>query len=441
AQAMAALFPELERNVRELQDFGEGFDERTGLVGFRSNRSYAADGQCGTVLKAYREHLRSRDEAFLRRNWPRIRMALLYLVRRDRNRDGIIEDRQHNTYDISFYGANSFVGALYLAALRAGEEMAGRVGDQALAERLGRIFARGSELGMQRLFDGEYFIQDVDLEKHPKSQYGKGCLSDQLFGQNWARRLGLGYLYPEAAVRSALRAIYRYNWTADVGPYNARYEPERVFARPGEPGLFTCTWPKDPTTRAQHIEHGVRYRSEVWTGIEHQVASHMIGEGLLTQGLHILRGIEDRYDGRKSNPYNEVECGDHYARALASWSSLEALMGFELDGPRGRYVFAPRFRPEDFRAFFAGPAGFGSYAQQRDSASLRSTIRLRHGSLTIRELVLTAPLGAHACRARATLRVEASREALPDRARWTLRFAEPLVLDAERHPELEVVIA
>ncbi|MBN1845889.1 MAG: hypothetical protein JW810_09415, partial [Sedimentisphaerales bacterium] len=187
--ALARLFPELERSVREMQDFGAGFEEGSGLVGFRSNRTYAADGQCGTVLKAYREHLLSADDAFLRRNWPKIKKTLEFSIRQDQNEDGLIENSQHNTFDINFFGANTFVGSLYLAALRAAEEMAREVGDLPFAERCRTIFASGSRLSSQKLWNGEYFIQDVDLAEHPKDQYDGGCLSDQMFGQGWACQL------------------------------------------------------------------------------------------------------------------------------------------------------------------------------------------------------------------------------------------------------------
>ncbi|MGB2863317.1 MAG: GH116 family glycosyl-hydrolase, partial [Sedimentisphaerales bacterium] len=130
AHAPARLFPELERSAREMQDFGQGFDAESGLVGFRSNQAYAADGQCGTVLKAYREHQMSANNAFLKRNWPRIKKALEFSIGQDGNDDGLIEASQHNTYDINFEGPNTFVGSLYLAALRAGEEMAKDMGDE-----------------------------------------------------------------------------------------------------------------------------------------------------------------------------------------------------------------------------------------------------------------------------------------------------------------------
>ena len=92
-----------------------------------------------------------------------------------------------------------------------------------------KAFLRDCRLRL--LWDGEYFIQDVDLQKHPKYQYAKGCLSDQLFGQGWAHRLGLGYIYPTWYVGKALQSVWKYNWTPDIGPYNAVHKLERWFAR------------------------------------------------------------------------------------------------------------------------------------------------------------------------------------------------------------------
>jgi non-lysosomal glucosylceramidase len=386
AHTPARLFPELERSAREMQDFGAGFDPNSGLVGFRSNRAYAADGQCGTILKAYREHLCSRDESFLKENWPRIKKALEFSIRQDGNDDGLIENSQHNTYDINFEGPNTFVGSLYLAALRAGEEMAGEMGDTVFARRCHSIFESGSRLTAERLWGGEYFIQRVDLQKHPKYQYGPGCLSDQLFGQGWAHQLALGYLYPAERIKQALASVWKYNWAPDVGPYNAAHRPERWFARPGEAGLFTCTWPKSP-----FLPEGVRYRSEVWTGIEYQVAGHMVWENMVTEALAICRGVHDRYQPAKHNPFNEVECGDHYARAMASWGVYTALAGFEYHGPKGHIGFAPRLTPENFRAAFTAAEGWGSFAQTRAESLQREQIELRWGRLNLTTLAFAVP--------------------------------------------------
>ncbi len=42
---------------------------------------------------------------------------------------------------------------------------------------------------------------------------------------------------------------------------------------------------------------------------EYQVASGMIWEGMLTEGLSIAYGVHTRYDGKKHNPWNEIEGG------------------------------------------------------------------------------------------------------------------------------------
>ncbi|MBN2315051.1 MAG: hypothetical protein JXM79_14070 [Sedimentisphaerales bacterium] len=388
AHAPARLFPQLERSARQMQDFGEGFDSETGLVGFRSNRAYAADGQCGTILKAYREHQMSADDSFLKHNWPRIKAALEYSMSRDNNGDGLIEDSQHNTFDINFEGPNTFVGSLYLAALRAGEEMAKEIGDEQFAGQCRKIFESGSKLAVERQWDGEYFIQLVDLEKYPKFQYGKGCLSDQLFGQGWAHQLGLGYIYPADNVQKALQSVWKYNWTSDVGPYNAVHKPERWFAVPDEAGLFTCTWPK-----SEYMEQGVRYRSEVWTGIEYQVAGNMVWDGMVDEALAICYGIHERYHPAKHNPFNEVECGDHYARAMASWGVYTALAGYEYHGPKRRIGFAPKITPENFQAAFTAAEGWGTFSQTRSDKVQREHISLRWGALRVKSLAFEIPEG------------------------------------------------
>ena len=386
AHAPARLFPQLERSAREMQDFGEGFDSQSGVVGFRSNRAYAADGQCGTILKAYREHQMSSDDAFLKRNWPRIKKALEFSITQDGNEDGLIENSQHNTYDINFEGANTFVGSLYLAALLAGKEMAKEMGDGDFAGRCRKIFESGRRLTVERLWDGEYFIELVDLQKHPKDQYATGCLSDQLFGQGWAHQLGLGYIYPAENVKKALEYVWKYNWAPDVGPHNAKFKPERWFARPGEAGLLTCTWPKSP-----YLSEGVRYRDEVWTGIEYQVAGHMVWEGMITESLAICRAVQDRYHPVKHNPFNEIECGDHYARAMASWGVYTALAGYEYHGPKGHLGFTPKLTPESFRVAFTTAEGWGTFGQKRESKIQREQIELRWGQLALKSLAFTVP--------------------------------------------------
>ena len=392
-QALAHFFPELERNIRERTDFSTSFQPDGGILTRDGGDGVHIDGQCGTVLKAYREHLQSKDDAFLIRNWPRIKAAMRYLIRADANADGLLEGVQPNTYDIEFFGANTYVGSLYLAALRAAGEMAERMREPRFADSCRLIAARGKASTAARLYNGEYFIQDVDLKAHPQSQYGHGCLADQLFGQTWADLYGLGNLYKDDEVAGTLRSIWRYDWAPDVAAQNKYHPAERDYADPGEAGLLVCTWPHDPHPG----DNGVRYRDEVWTGIEYQVATDMIAHGMTQEALSMIKSVDNRYDGTRHNPFNEIECGDHYARAMASWGALLALEGFRYDGPAGRLGFTPRLMRDHFQSFFTGAEGWGTLGQRCTKHAQTDTISVVWGTLRLRTIdleVLGGPTGA-----------------------------------------------
>jgi non-lysosomal glucosylceramidase len=363
-------------------------------------------------------------------------LALRWLIEQDGNGDGLIEGKQHNTYDVDFYGANTMVGSLYLAALRAGEEMALIMSERDYAQRLRRIFDRGSDETVRRLWNGDYFEQDVDLQQHPASQYAAGCLSDQLFGQGWAHQLGLGYVYSPQYVRQALESVWKFNWAPDVSTQNDAHPPLRVFADAGESGLFVCTWP-----RSQHLgDAAVRYKNEVWTGIEYQVAGHMLYEGMVEEGLAMLRSIHQRYDGARHNPWNEIECGDHYARGLASWGCLLAVTGFVYDGSAGMLEFAPRLSPDDFCAFFSGAAGWGHLVQERSENAQRNRIELRWGRLTVRTMrvyVEGGGTGKSVTASKTDGMLEAAVSSVEDRLE--IRFLEPVKLEAGEELEIRIV--
>jgi hypothetical protein len=186
-----------------------------------------------------------------------------------------------------------------------------------------------------------------------------------------------------------LASIWKYCWAPDVGVQNAKHTPARIFAYPGEAGLFTCTWPK-----SMHLgPKSTRYRNEIWTGIEYQVANHMAYEGMLTETLAICRAVHDRYHPSKHNPFNEIECGDHYARALASWGVLLGLAGFEYHGPQRHIGFLPRLAQDRFRIVYTSADGWGTYAQQREGNQVTYTLSVRWGQLAVRSLALAVPDG------------------------------------------------
>ncbi len=410
AHAAARLFPSLERSLRERVDYGIGLDAATGRIRFRAehNDHWAVDGQAGVILRTLREHQMSPDAAFLRRIWPRVKTALTFLINKDTEGDGIIDGPQHNTLDADWFGEVAWLSGLYLAALRAGEEMARELGDDAFASRCRALFDRGRPRIVERLFNGEYFANRVDLQHRDAINSGTGCEIDQAFGQSWAFQVGLGRVLPEKETRSALQALWRYNFSPDVGPYRQAYKPGRWYAMAGEAGLLMCTFPRSdwdyPQAAGKGPDWAAGYFNECMNGFEYQVAGHALWEGLLTEGLAITRAVHDRYHAARRNPWNEVECGDHYARSMASYGVYLAACGYEHHGPKGRLGFAPRLTPGDFRAAFTAAEGWGTFTQKTEQPVTRCSVQVRWGTLRLRTLALAPGGNASPIKASVTLR-------------------------------------
>ena len=398
AQAVARLFPELERNLRERVDFAEdvAFDPKTGIISFRAEERVgpAVDGQAGVILRTYREHQMSPDAAFLKRLWPKVKKALEYLIGHDRDGDGLLDGAQHNTLDAEWYGEVPWLSSLHVAALRAGEAMALEVGDDAFAARCRGPAERGAENLVKLLWNEAfgYFIQRPDPEHLKAVGSYDGCAIDQVFGQHWAHQVGLGTIMSRQHVRRALEALWRYNFTPDVGPYRRVNKPGRWYAMPGEAGLLMVTFPKTERPGIDDPSGGwsAMYFNECMNGFEYQAAGHMIWEGMVQEGLAVTRAIHDRYDALSRNPWNEVECGDHYARSMASHGVYLAACGFEHHGPNGRIAFAPRLSPDDFRAAFTAAEGWGTFAQKREEGALVATLSAAWGRPRLRTLGLQA---------------------------------------------------
>jgi uncharacterized protein (DUF608 family) len=253
--------------------------------------------------------------------------------------------------------------------------MASVMGDGERSARYRRALEEGSSRMDSLLWNGEYYVQklpDVDAYRY---QYGEGCLSDQLLGQCLAHVAGLGYILPKDHVATAIESVYRHNFAADLhGKPNA----QRTYVLDGESGLLLCTWPRGGRPRLPFV-----YCDEVWTGIEYQVATHLIYEGLVDEGLRIVKAVRDRHDGVKRNPWNEVECGHHYVRSLASWGLLTALSGFRFDLGKKRISFSPVINAEDFSCFFSTGCAWGVYRQRVDARTGKRTwdVEVMHGSL------------------------------------------------------------
>jgi non-lysosomal glucosylceramidase len=264
--------------------------------------------------------------------------------------------------------------------------------DAKTAERFHAVFLKGQENLIKRCWNGEYFQQDLANYQNMPAEVGPGCMADQLIGQWWAHQLGLGYILPKDKVLSALRAIFKYNWLTDMAGF--RQSP-RAFAGDGDKGLLIVAWPKGG--RPNHV---MLYSDEVWTGIEYQVAGHMIYEGMIEEAYAITKGARDRYNGIPRapigrNPWNEIECGGHYARAMSSWSLLTGAAGYEYDGPKKVLRFKPQISPKKFKSFFIGPEGWGSLEQsETDEGDQVAVVHLVEGQLALIEIQLATPVAA-----------------------------------------------
>jgi non-lysosomal glucosylceramidase len=332
-------------------------------------------------------------------------------MRQDRDSDGLLEGEQYNTLDAPWYGEIAWISSLYLAAVRAGAAMAEEMNDAAFAMRCQTIAERGNKRLIERVFNGEYFIQRPD-PKHPEAiNSNDGCEIDQMLGQSWAWQVGLPRVLPAKETRSALQALWKYNFTPDIGPYRRGFtaiKGGRWYAMPGEGGLLMCTWPRGGAEKAAGKGNTgfVAYFNECMSGFEYQVAAHMIAEGLVQEGLAIVRTIHDRYHASRRNPFNEIECSDHYARAMASYGVFLTTCGYEYHGPKGHLGFAPRLTPEDFRAPFTTAEGWGTFTQKREDRIQKETIALKWGKLRMRTLAFAIAENVRPAKVKVTLKSE-----------------------------------
>ena len=412
-QATAFLFGGLAMGMREVEfnyatrrDGGMSFRVDLPLQHAQSWSLAAADGQMGCIMKLYRDWQLSGDTAALRSMWANARKALEFCWLPggwDADKDGVMEGCQHNTMDVEYYGPNPQMGIWYLGALRATEEMARHLGEADFAAECQRLYRSGSAWIDANLFNGDYFehiIQPAAGREsvygmlihssmgaanpaEPVLQLGAGCLVDQLVGQFLAHVCGLGYLVRETHVKETLRSIMRFNFKENMyGHFNHM----RSYVLNDESALLMATYP-----RGERPQRPFPYYNEVMTGFEYTAAIGMLYEGDRENGLRCIRAIRDRYDGEKRNPFDEAECGHHYARAMASWAAILALSGFGYSAVAGSIRFAA---PEtSTRHFWSTGYAWGSCQLQPNAAGCAVELSVARGEVQFSRLELSG-LGA-----------------------------------------------
>jgi len=442
AQAMGRIFPELERDQRERVDFGVGFADSNGMVRHRGEGTGPAiDGHCGRILGVWREHQMSPDGEFLKRVWPRVKAAAEHIIQHDQDGDGILDGAQENTLDAAWYGQIAWITSLTLTALRAVEEMAKEEGDPAFAARCRAQYKKARASVESKLFNGEYFIQIADPKREKSLGTYEACHIDQVHGQSWAWQVNLGRVLDRQKTLSALRALWKYNFAPDVGPFRKKFTAGRPYALAGDAGLVMTANPKLIPNVYGLPSWQIGYFNECMSGFEHQAASHMVAEGMVLEGFAITRAIHDRYHAARRNPFNEIECSDHYARAMASYGTFISTCGFETHGPSGRIGFAPRLTPENFRAPFTAAGGWGTYEQERAGRTQVHSLAVKHGKVRVRTLAVELATGASV----SSVTVVIGGRVLParvtqDGSRLEVTFDEKQLLTAKAKLEISIAL-
>jgi uncharacterized protein (DUF608 family) len=408
AQAISHLFPALERTLRNTE-FCEN-QNHEGHQGFRANLPIsplkhdfhaAADGQLGGIMKVYRDWRISGDSAWLKRIYPMVVKSMDYGIRTwDPKHRGVVEEPHHNTYDIEFWGPDGMCCSFYLGALTAIAEMGNYLKKD--VSQYKALYEKGRTYLETHLYNGEYFFQDIEyknlnapdpstalsfggeyspeakeiLKKEgPKYQYGTGCLSDGVLGAWIGSMCGLAPFIDQQKIKNHLLSVHKYNLKKNLVDHANPQRPD--YALGNEGGLLLCTWPKGGKLSLPFV-----YSDEVWTGIEYQVASHLMLTGNVQAGLDVVRACRDRYDGRIRNPFNEYECGHWYARAMSSYGLLQALTGVRYDAVE-KTLFADS-RIGDFSSFISTATGFGNVEVKNGKLSLKVV----YGNIPVEKIML-----------------------------------------------------
>ncbi|TNF41355.1 MAG: hypothetical protein EP310_07435 [Bacteroidetes bacterium] len=397
AQAIPHLFPSLERSLRETE-FTVSQNE-PGHQNFRTSLPIqpveshgfhaAADGQLGGIMKMYRDWRISGNTEWMKSLYPSVKQSLEYCIATwDPKHKGILEEPHHNTYDIEFWGPDGMCTSFYLGALTAIIEMGKVAGDNVTEYQI--LYEKGKKYLENDLFNNEYFIQKIQVEglqaadpvaaskvginmnysseaiellqkEGPKYQYGNGCLSDGILGSWIGKMTGLNDFVDPDKVKSHLNSVYKYNLKTDLSDHVNPQRPSFGLGKDG--GLLLCTWPKGGELTLPFV-----YSNEVWTGIEYQVASHLMLVGEVEKGLEIVREVRKRYDGKTRNPFNEYECGHWYARAMASYGLIQGLTGVRYDAVK--QVLFVDSQIGDFKSFISTKNGFGTVIYKNGKAEL-----------------------------------------------------------------------
>lgn len=399
---IVALFPELKlaqmmriiKHQNELGQVPHNFSGDLDTVDSRGRGFERVDMNPQFVMMVCRDYLWTGDKEYLATLWPHVLRAMAFTASLDTNGDAL-PDRNTSlqTYDQwGMRGAPSYVASLWIGGLRAAVRIAEAMEKPDDARRWAALLQKASASFDSMLFNGEYYSLWVDGQTRDEL-----CMTDQISGEWFSHLIGLSTTTSEKNLHAAVDAIMKHNFNPEFGLHNAT-------APRGGAGLLAVT----------NFQAG-----GLWSGIEFAFASFLMDHGRYDEGVKIVDAVHRRYL-RAGRPWNHVECGNHYSRAMSSWATLLAAAGFKPDVPGQALTLRPTV-PGSFRAPWAMASGFGTMSRSGRTLDLHCA----HGSLEIKTLHLPAGaasvrLGAQALAAHATQHGEGA----------TLELAQPVRLAA-----------
>ena len=220
------------------------------------------------VLMVYRDYVLTgrKDTAFLRQMFPAVQDAITYLRQFDRGagipENGGYPDQTYDSWVVR--GVSAYCGGLWLAAVRASEEMARVLGESTAAEGYHQLFLKAQKNYIDRLWNGKYFRYDMEGEDRDSVQ------ADQLAGQWYANMTGLGDLVPRDMQVSAAKQIFEFNVMKFGG---------------GQMGAA------NGMTADGAIIRGNDQAPEVWVGTTFGFAALLLSEGMKDEAYHTAWGL------------------------------------------------------------------------------------------------------------------------------------------------------
>ncbi|MBI4557133.1 MAG: hypothetical protein HY706_06070 [Candidatus Hydrogenedentes bacterium] len=346
------------------------------------------------VLMAYRNYFMTSRLPPLELLYPKLKLAMEYVLSKDQDQDGLPEQSSlSTTFDTwAVYGVNSYTAGLWIAAIRAYSKLARRLGHGQEARKYEDLLPRAIESFEKRLWSEEHGYYRLFHETKPNPDgsrgSGDGCHSGQLAGQWYANFLSLGNLFPRERVDRALDAMQRLNEKI-TGIANGAMPDESPWENPASvpvPPNADWGWPSFSATH---------------------YASLLMYQGRTDRGLYAIQKMYKNVHAKAGLIFNQplmwdldrnLPCGwgqERHAGSLAIWHVLYALQGFYLNLPEQTLWVCPNL-PKGVYSLSTPlftPACFGWLRfREQPSRVYHQQLRISFDSpIQVKTLVLRAP--------------------------------------------------